>query len=78
MPSGRTNHGAVLDNNGNIIIFGGYTSELKYSNDIHMIDLINTRWVKPIITGKIPLKRERFSIIFYRNFIWIFGGYSEG
>lgn len=57
VPTPRTNHGAVLDDDGKIVIFGGYTVE-GYSNEVYIINLVTHRWEKPMINGKPPLPRE--------------------
>ncbi|EGR32384.1 kelch motif family protein, putative [Ichthyophthirius multifiliis] len=77
-PSGRCNHKAILDNNGRIVIFGGYTQQ-GYSNEVFFLDLVNLRWEKPFINGELPRPRENFSMNLIRDsYIWIFGGYSIG
>ncbi|KAL4499312.1 hypothetical protein ABPG72_006898 [Tetrahymena utriculariae] len=77
-PPGRTNHKAVLDNQGRIVFFGGFTVQ-GYSNDVYFLDLVNLRWVKPLINGESPRPRENFSMNLIRDsYVWIFGGYCLG
>jgi hypothetical protein len=44
IPSPRANHRAVLYNNGVIYIFGGYTEEDKYSNEMYTLDYLRMRF----------------------------------
>lgn len=45
-PTPRTNHKACLDDEGRIVIYGGYT-EMSYSNEVFFINLIEWRFEKP-------------------------------
>ena len=60
-PSPRSNHGAVVDKKGRILIFGGFT-ENGYSNEVFLIDPVEERWEKPFISGQAPIARESFSM----------------
>lgn len=77
------------------MFFGGYTVRKKYifnihcllflkkdngySNDVFLLDLVNLKWVKPLINGEAPRARENFSMnLVCDSYIWIFGGYCNG
>ena len=77
MPEGRRSHSAILNNEGKIIIFGGYNSRLTaHFNDIWLLDPSSWSWslVRPL--GKGPDPRRRQAMCLVGNQIFLFGGTS--
>lgn len=78
LKTGRTGHGAAIDNNGQMFIFGGYTDK-GYSNELFIIDLVNQQFNFDISTmGLAPSPRESFVFQSINNKIVLFGGFHEG
>lgn len=67
-PTPRSNHGAVVDKKGRIIIFGGFT-ENGYSNDVYILDPVEEKWQKPYVSGQAPVPRESFSMTRVRDIL---------
>ena len=66
-----------MTSNGFAVLFGGYIGD-GYSNEVYIADLINERWGKPIISGKPPLPRESFGMVYHLGNVWVIGGYATG
>lgn len=78
LKTGRTGHGAAIDNNGQMFIFGGYTDK-GYSNELFIIDLVNQQFNFDTSTiGLTPSPRESFVFHSINNKIILFGGFHEG
>lgn len=60
-----------------MIIFGGYT-ELGYDNKLYILNLIDKKFEKPIVSGSIPSRREQHGMLYLNNRVWLFGGFQEG
>jgi N-acetylneuraminic acid mutarotase len=74
---GRAGHGAVIDDEARIIIFGGY-AETGYKNDLFIINILEERFESPLTTGTQPTPRENFSMTLIQKRIYLFGGFQEG
>lgn len=59
------------------LVFGGFVGD-KYSNEIYILDIVNEKWLKPVVSGEIPIGRDGFSMISHHGVAYIFGGYATG
>jgi hypothetical protein len=77
-PSARSSAGMVVDNEGRLIIFGGYTAN-GYVNDLHICDTVNQLWISPYISGTPPSAREGMSMTYIsnQNAVYLFGGAGQ-
>lgn len=88
-PGRRTNHAAALDKKGRIYIFGGYSSDGQFLNDLWVLsvsepspkawkarDLLRVTWEKPFTTGKFPEARESHTMTIVDRKLAVFGGYA--
>ena len=61
-----------MTDQGYAVLFGGYIVIINknlfqgdgYTNDIYYLDLVNERWGKPVINGRLPQPRESFGMLF--------------
>jgi N-acetylneuraminic acid mutarotase len=67
-PSPRAFHGAIVDQQGRIVIFGGYNGEI-FLNDVYYADIVNLEWETPFISGTAPVARESFSMSRVREYV---------
>lgn len=74
---GLSGHGAIIDDRGKIVVFGGY-SEKGYLNEIMLINTVKERFEYPSSTGIKPSPREAFSMELINSRIYLFGGFQEG
>ncbi|XP_063906578.1 kelch domain-containing protein 3 isoform X2 [Zophobas morio] len=80
-PSLRDFHTAVCINN-RMYLFGGRGDSILlgqefYCNMLWFLDLENCRWVKPEVTGEVPIGRRSHSAFVYNKKMYIFGGYNN-
>eukprot|EP01156_Anaeramoeba_ignava_P014827 Anaeramoba_ignava/a610504_31.p1 GENE.a610504_31~~a610504_31.p1 ORF type:complete len:1030 (-),score=348.18 a610504_31:135-2972(-) len=60
-----------------MLIFGGSLSVLEYSNEIYVLDLDSSKWIKASPNGTIPKPRHGHSFTnFALNKMLLFGGYN--
>jgi len=70
-PESRTGATAVL-HEGCIWIFGGYHS--KYTNTMIKYDIKENIWIRETTYGPDPPRRWHYSVVKYKNSMWMFGG----
>ncbi|XP_063617473.1 F-box only protein 42-like [Cydia splendana] len=71
----RFSHAAcILDNN--MYIFGGCTTNATSFNDLWRFDLSKRQWVRPLATGTYPVPKAYTSMVSYKDFLIVFGGWT--
>ncbi|GBB84241.1 hypothetical protein RclHR1_10870002 [Rhizophagus clarus] len=76
-PIGKISITPVIDYNGLIYLFGGYSTDSIYTNDMFILDSINLSW-KNASSINAPIPRASYGAVFLpnKNIIYI-GGYNE-
>jgi len=88
-PGRRTNHAAALDAQGRIYVFGGYSREGQFLNDLWILGVseglskaytpngqLHVTWLKPLSTGIMPEPRESHTMTIVDRKLVLFGGYA--
>jgi len=80
-PSARSGHRMVIWKH-KLILFGGFydtLTEIKYFNDLHILDLDNHKWQKVEFNFAqvVPPPRSGFQMAIFENTLFIYGGYSK-
>lgn len=71
----RFSHSAcVLENN--MYIFGGCTTNATAFNDLWKFDLSVRQWVRPLATGSYPVPKAYTSMVHYKDYLIVFGGWT--
>lgn len=60
-----------------MIIFGGFT-EVGYDNTLYVLNLIDKKFEKPLVSGILPSRREQYGMVYLNSRVWLFGGFQEG
>ena len=76
-PAGRTNHAMDVDPDGNLVVFGGFTTN-GYDNSVFVFDTLNWKWSFPTPSGLAPTARELTSLTVYKRLALVFGGFKQG
>ncbi|RIA79668.1 hypothetical protein C1645_793942, partial [Glomus cerebriforme] len=77
-PTGKVSMTPIIDYNGLIYLFGGYSPELNiYTNEMFVLDTINLSW-KNVSSINAPSPRNEYGAVFLpnKNIIYI-GGYNK-
>ncbi|RIA99288.1 hypothetical protein C1645_811776 [Glomus cerebriforme] len=77
-PSGKVSIIPIVDYNGLMYLFGGYSPELSiYTNEMFVLDTINLSW-KNISSINAPSARVQYGAVFLPNNIILYmGGYNQ-
>jgi len=75
IPEPRSGHSAVM-NNGKMYVFGGRNQDPHYFADIHQFDFATKTWTKVPVVGPTPPRTYNHSSFYYRNSLYVFGGYG--
>lgn len=75
-PCGRRSHSAVVVNDRNILIFGGYQETIgKHFNDLYEFDTVRIKWRRlSMLPGIGPQPRRRHSCHIVNGQMFILGG----
>jgi N-acetylneuraminic acid mutarotase len=65
-PNGKVSINPVIDHNGLIYLFGGYSTEFIYTNDMFILDSINLSW-KNVNSINAPSPRAEYGAVFLPN-----------
>eukprot|EP01114_Cavostelium_apophysatum_P014170 TRINITY_DN3605_c0_g1_i1.p1 TRINITY_DN3605_c0_g1~~TRINITY_DN3605_c0_g1_i1.p1 ORF type:complete len:710 (-),score=276.59 TRINITY_DN3605_c0_g1_i1:42-2171(-) len=80
-PSARSGHRMIVWKHKLIVVGGFYDtlSEIKYYNDVHMLDLDNNKWqkVEYKFSDSLPRPRSGFVMGLHENTLFMYGGYSK-
>lgn len=71
----RFSHAACVFEN-NMYIFGGCTTNATSFNDLWRFDLSKRLWVRPLATGTCPVPKAYTSMVHYKDFLIVFGGWT--
>lgn len=71
----RYSHTAVVHDN-SMYVFGGCTSAMTTFNDLWRLDLSKRKWIRPLAMGTYPSPKACSSLIHYRDFLVLFGGWT--
>jgi len=75
-PPPRFHHSAALTEDGSkIYIFGGSKTQSDHLNDMWELSLETKTWTR-VPTEKPPVPRAGHLSFFYKNVLWVFGGYN--
>ncbi|XP_050302443.1 F-box only protein 42-like [Anthonomus grandis grandis] len=73
--SRRYSHTAVVSEN-SMFVFGGCTCAMTTFNDLWKLDLTTRNWVRPLTMGAYPSPKACSSLIKYKDFLVLFGGWT--
>jgi hypothetical protein len=76
-PQGRSGAAASLDQEGNLFIVGGYSSQ-GYLNDVWVYSTVSNKWNKFQTSGDAPTARELHSFTIQGKVGMLFGGFHAG
>lgn len=74
--AGRFSHSAVVYKN-SMFVFGGGSSTATTFNDLWRFDLSSRQWVRPISMGNYPSPKACATMVSYKNFLILFGGWRH-
>jgi len=73
LPSSR-NGMSLVEHKGLLFLFGGYTDNEEFSNELFSLNLKNNKWKRIQAKNESPSKRANSTIISYQDGVFIFGG----
>ncbi|CAN6467941.1 unnamed protein product [Victoria cruziana] len=74
-PSPRESHTATVLGDDRLVIFGGSgEGEGNYLNDVHILDLKNSKWISPVVNGELPAPRDSHTAVAVENKLIVYGG----
>ncbi|KAF4518011.1 hypothetical protein B566_EDAN009244 [Ephemera danica] len=74
--SKRHSHSACCYDN-SMYVFGGCTSTCSTFNDLWRLDLTKRIWVRPLTMGTYPSPKACASLVYYKDSLILFGGWSH-
>lgn len=77
LPSARVNAAGDLNEDGNLVVVGGYTDD-GYENDVWVYDYAANTWAKQTPSGDPPSAREYHSVTILNRQAFVYGGFHEG
>lgn len=82
-PNTRCGHASAVLGGSQMYIFGGYNSDVRHLNDLHIFDAHSNQWIAPHMSGDIPSPRSYHSLSALDptgadpRLLFLFGGYQR-